>query len=155
MGTCLLSHCLAVNVYSSFQVSCHNMFHNDWERKIENVCVLGQPDNWFWLSGSGSKDIMPFHFLAVSSIVISEKIITNTIYSYSWNFVSDIKGRTYRQRVLRRIFWHKRDTVIGGFRKLHNEELCNMYSPPIVIKIIKLRKIRWPSSMHGGEEECI
>jgi hypothetical protein len=61
----------------------------------------------------------------------------------------------YRQRELRRIFGCQRDTVIGGFRKLHNEELCNMYSVPVVIKIIKPGRIRWAGSRHGGEEEYI
>jgi hypothetical protein len=33
--------------------------------------------------------------------------------------------------------------VTGGWRKLHNEELHNLYSSPSIIRIIKLRKIRW------------
>jgi hypothetical protein len=33
--------------------------------------------------------------------------------------------------------------VIGGWRKLHNEELCNLYSSPRIIRIIKLRRMRW------------
>jgi hypothetical protein len=42
--------------------------------------------------------------------------------------------------MLRRIFDDEMDTVIGGFRKLHIEELCNMWSPPVVIKIINSRR---------------
>jgi hypothetical protein len=48
-------------------------------------------------------------------------------------------------RVLRKIFGPKRDEVIEGWRKLHNEELHNLYSSPIIIIIIKSRKIRWES----------
>jgi hypothetical protein len=44
--------------------------------------------------------------------------------------------------VLRRIFGLKTDEVRGGSRKLHNEELRNLYSSPSVIKIIKSR-MRW------------
>jgi hypothetical protein len=44
--------------------------------------------------------------------------------------------------VLRRIFGPKRDGVTGGWRKLHNEELHNLYSSPSIIRIIKLR-MRW------------
>jgi hypothetical protein len=44
--------------------------------------------------------------------------------------------------VLRKIFGPKRDEVIGDWRKLHNEELHNLYSSPIVIRIIKLRWMR-------------
>jgi hypothetical protein len=46
-------------------------------------------------------------------------------------------------RVLRRIFGPKRDEVTGGWRKLHNEELHNLYSSPSIIRIIKSRRMRW------------
>jgi hypothetical protein len=45
--------------------------------------------------------------------------------------------------VLRRIFGSKRDEVIGGWRKLHNEELHNLYSSPNIIRMIKPRRMRW------------
>jgi hypothetical protein len=41
--------------------------------------------------------------------------------------------------VLRRIFRPKRDEVLGGWRKLHNEELHNLYSSPSIIRMIKPR----------------
>jgi hypothetical protein len=44
---------------------------------------------------------------------------------------------------LRRIFGPKRDGVTGGWRKLHNEELRNLYSSPSIIRIIKSRRMRW------------
>jgi hypothetical protein len=44
---------------------------------------------------------------------------------------------------LRRIFEPKRDGVTGGWRKLHNEELHNLYSSPTIIIIIKSRRMRW------------
>jgi hypothetical protein len=45
--------------------------------------------------------------------------------------------------VLRRIFGPKRDEVTGEWRKLHNEDLCDLYSSPSIIRIIKPRKMRW------------
>jgi hypothetical protein len=45
--------------------------------------------------------------------------------------------------VLRRIFGPKRDEVTGGWRKLHNEELHNLYSSPSIIRMIKSRRMRW------------
>jgi hypothetical protein len=45
--------------------------------------------------------------------------------------------------VLRRIFGPKRDGVTGGWRKLHNERMHNLYSSPSVIRIIKSRRMRW------------
>jgi hypothetical protein len=46
-------------------------------------------------------------------------------------------------RLLRRIFGPKRDGVTGGWRKLHNEELHNLYSSPSIIRIIKWKSMRW------------
>jgi hypothetical protein len=45
--------------------------------------------------------------------------------------------------VLRGIFGPKRDEVIGGWKKLHNEELHNLYCSPSIIIINKPRRIRW------------
>jgi hypothetical protein len=46
-------------------------------------------------------------------------------------------------RVLRRIFGPKGDEVTGGWRKLHNEELYNLYSSPTIIRTIKSRRMSW------------
>jgi hypothetical protein len=45
--------------------------------------------------------------------------------------------------VLRRIFGPKRDEVTD-WRKLHNEELHNLYSSPSIIRVMKSRRMRWP-----------
>jgi hypothetical protein len=45
--------------------------------------------------------------------------------------------------VLRRIFGPRRDELAGEWRKLHNEELHDLYSSPSIIRIIKARRIRW------------
>jgi hypothetical protein len=52
------------------------------------------------------------------------------------------KLRVFEDRVLR-IFGPKRDGVMGGWRKLHNEELHNLCSLPSIIRIIKSRRMRW------------
>jgi hypothetical protein len=49
----------------------------------------------------------------------------------------------FENRVLRSIFGPKRDEVTGDWRKLHNEELHNLYSSPNIIRIIKSRRMRW------------
>jgi hypothetical protein len=49
----------------------------------------------------------------------------------------------FENRVLRRIFGPKRDEVTGGWRKLHNEELHNLYLSPGIIRMIKSRRMRW------------
>jgi hypothetical protein len=49
----------------------------------------------------------------------------------------------FENRVLGRIFGPKRDEVTGEWRKLHNEELHDLYSSPNIIRIIKARRMRW------------
>jgi hypothetical protein len=44
---------------------------------------------------------------------------------------------------LRRLFGPKRDEGMGGWRKLHNEELRDLYSSPSIIRIMKSRRMRW------------
>jgi len=45
--------------------------------------------------------------------------------------------------MLRGIFWHKRDEVKGEWRKLHNEELNDLYCLPNIVRVIKSRRMRW------------
>jgi hypothetical protein len=52
--------------------------------------------------------------------------------------------------VLGRIFGPKRDEIIGGWRKVHNDELHNLYCSPNIIRMIKSRRIRWT-----GHAACI
>jgi hypothetical protein len=49
----------------------------------------------------------------------------------------------FENRVLASIFGSKRDGVTGRWRKLHNEELHNLYSSPSIIRIIRSRRMRW------------
>jgi hypothetical protein len=51
--------------------------------------------------------------------------------------------RVFDNRVLKNIFGPKRDEVTGEWRKLHNEELRDLYSSPSIIRIIKTRRMRW------------
>jgi len=46
-------------------------------------------------------------------------------------------------RVLTRIFGSKRDEVTGEWRKLHNEELNDLYLSPNIVRVIKSRRMRW------------
>jgi hypothetical protein len=59
----------------------------------------------------------------------------------------------FENRVLRRIFGPKRDGLTGGWRKLHNEELHNLYSSPSIIRIIKPKRMRWAEHVERMEEK--
>jgi hypothetical protein len=61
----------------------------------------------------------------------------------------------FENRVLRGIFGPKRDEVIGGWRKLHYEELHNLYGSPSVIRMLREDAMGREYSTHGGEGEWI
>jgi hypothetical protein len=49
----------------------------------------------------------------------------------------------FENRVLRRVFGPKRDEMTGEWRKLHNEELNDLYSLPNIVRVVKSRRTRW------------
>jgi hypothetical protein len=59
----------------------------------------------------------------------------------------------FENRVLRRMFGPKRDEVTGEWRKLHNEELNDLYSSPNIVRVLKLKKMRFgrACSTYGGD----
>jgi hypothetical protein len=60
--------------------------------------------------------------------------------------------RVFENRVLRRTFWPKRKEAIGEWRRLHNEEVNDLYSKPNIIRVIKSRRMRWAGHVpHMGE----
>ena len=53
------------------------------------------------------------------------------------------KLRVFENRVLRRIFGPRKDEITGEWRRLHNEELNDLYSLPNTVRVIKSRRMRW------------
>jgi len=61
--------------------------------------------------------------------------------------------RVFENRVLRRIFWPKGDKVRGEWRKLHNDELYDLYSSPSIARVIKSGRMRWAGDVARMEEK--
>jgi hypothetical protein len=61
--------------------------------------------------------------------------------------------RVFENRVLRRIFRPKRDEATGEWRRLHNEELNDLYSSPNIIGVIKSRRMKWAGHVAGMGEK--
>jgi len=60
--------------------------------------------------------------------------------------------RVFENRVFRRIFGPEKDEVTEEWRKLHNEELIDLFSSPNIVRVIKSRKIRWAGHVvHMGK----
>jgi hypothetical protein len=55
------------------------------------------------------------------------------------------RTKVFGKRVLKRIFDPRREEAIRKWKKLHNDELNNMYSSPHIIRVIKSRIMRWAS----------
>jgi hypothetical protein len=55
--------------------------------------------------------------------------------------------------LLKRVFGPKRDEILGGWRKLLNEELHNLYSSPSIIRVMKSRRIGWTGHVARMEEK--
>jgi hypothetical protein len=63
--------------------------------------------------------------------------------TWSLTLEKEHRLKVFENRVLRRISGPKKDEVIGGWRKLHNEKLQNLCSSPSIIRVIKPRRMRW------------
>jgi hypothetical protein len=73
------------------------------------------------------------------TIILS--VVLYVCETWSLTLREEQRLRVFENRVLRRIFGSKRDEVIEGWRKLHNEELHHLYSSPSIMRMIKSRKI--------------
>jgi hypothetical protein len=64
----------------------------------------------------------------------------------------ELRLRVFENRVLSRIFGHKRDEETGEWRKLHNETRNDIYPSPNIVRVIKSRRMRWAGHVASMEE---
>jgi hypothetical protein len=74
---------------------------------------------------------------------IYKTVILYGCETWSLTLREEHRLRVFENEVLRRIFGPKKDEGTGGWRKLHNVELRDLYSSPSISRIIKSRRMRW------------
>jgi hypothetical protein len=85
-------------------------------------------------------------------------ILTVGLYgceTWSLTFRDEHRLRMFENRLLRRIFGPKMDKVKGEWRKLHHEELNELYSSPNIVRVTKSRRMRLAFSAYGREDRRI
>jgi len=76
--------------------------------------------------------------------------------TWSLTLREERKLRVFESMVLRRIFGTRRDEVTGEWRRLHNEELNDLYPSPIIVRVIKSIRMRWAGHVaHMGEDRGV
>ena len=71
--------------------------------------------------------------------------------TWSLTLREESRLRVFENRILRPIFGPKRNEN-GEWRRLHNEELHSLYRSPNIVRVIKSRRLRWPSHVARMEE---
>jgi hypothetical protein len=86
-----------------------------------------------------------FQFGFLANVVLNPDRFTIQYGCETWSLIlrEEHSLRVLENKVLRTIFGPNTDGVRGGWRKLHNEELHNLYSSPTIIRIMKSRRTRW------------
>jgi hypothetical protein len=134
--------------YLGRTVTCQNSIQKEIKRRLisSNACYHSVQN---LLSSSVlSKDLKIRIYKTINLLVVLHGCET-----WSLTLREEHRLRVYENRVLRRIFGPKRDEVTGEWRKLLNEELCDLYFLPSIIRIIKLRTVRWVGNIARMREK--
>jgi hypothetical protein len=95
----------------------------------------------------GAESVVFQFAIQILKIKIHRTIILVVLYgreTWSLTLTEDrSRLRVFENKVLRRVFGHKRDAVTGEWRKLHNEELNDRCASPNIFRMIKSRIMRW------------
>ena len=118
--------------------------------KSENACYHSVQNNL-------SSRLLPKYIKTEICRIIILPVVVYGCETWSLTLREERRLRVFENMVLRRIFGPKRDEVTREWRKLHNEELNDLYCSPNIIWVIKSGRIRWAGHVArmGREERCI
>jgi hypothetical protein len=85
---------------------------------------------------------LPFTFINVSLTYVN-KTYSFLMKNNNYYVICLQRLWVFESRIMKRIFVPKREEVAGGWRRLHNEEIHNLYASPNIIRVIKSRRMRW------------
>ena len=93
------------------------------------------------------QNLLSYSLLPKNVKVIYRTIILPVVVygceTWSLTLKEERRLRVFENRMLRRIFGPRRDELTGEWRKLHNEELDDLYPSPSIVRVIKSRRMRW------------
>jgi hypothetical protein len=104
--------------------------------------------------------VVEYNFIIVIIQEYGTIILPVVLYgceTWSLTLREERRLRVLENMVLRRIFGPRRDEVTGEWRRLHNEELNDLYCSPNIVRVIKSRRMRWAGHVArmGEERGCI
>jgi hypothetical protein len=99
-------------------------------------------------------DVCSMVYCSKIPFFINLPVVLHGCETWSLTLRDDHRLSVFENRVFRRTFGPKRDGVTGEWKKCHDEELHELYSSPNIVRVIKLRRMRWVEHVVQIREAC-